>query len=51
MISIPKASKKGLLFFERWASDEALEKHNKTEHFKQLVKAIDGKLESLDIKK
>ncbi|BFI71033.1 antibiotic biosynthesis monooxygenase [Yersinia pseudotuberculosis] len=43
--------KGSFVFFERWASDEALEKHNKTEHFKQLVKAIDGKLESLDIKK
>ncbi|CFR05024.1 putative quinol monooxygenase [Yersinia kristensenii] len=39
------------VFFERWASDDALEKHNKTEHFKAFVKAIEGKLESLEIKK
>lgn len=32
--------KGSFVFFERWASDEALEKHNKTEHFKQLVKAL-----------
>lgn len=39
------------VFFERWASDDALEKHNKTEHFKEFVKALEGKLESLEIKK
>lgn len=39
------------VFFERWASSEALEKHNATEHFKRFVSQIDGKLEALDIKK
>ncbi|MFL4556077.1 putative quinol monooxygenase [Yersinia kristensenii] len=39
------------VFFERWASDDALEKHNKTEHFKEFVKGVEGKLESLEIKK
>ncbi|CQR14768.1 antibiotic biosynthesis monooxygenase domain-containing protein [Yersinia enterocolitica] len=39
------------MFFERWASEDALEKHNKTAHFKAFVKAIEGKLESLEIKK
>ncbi|AKP35095.1 putative quinol monooxygenase [Yersinia aleksiciae] len=39
------------VFFERWASDEALEKHNKTQHFSDFVKSIDGKLESIEIKK
>lgn len=47
-----ESNQKGsFVFFERWASDDALAKHNKTEHFKQFVNAIDGKLESLDIKK
>lgn len=39
------------VFFERWASSEALEKHNVTEHFKRFVSQVDGKLEQLDIKK
>ncbi|CFQ58749.1 antibiotic biosynthesis monooxygenase domain-containing protein [Yersinia frederiksenii] len=39
------------VFFERWESDEALEKHNKTAHFKEFVKSIEGKLESIEIKK
>jgi quinol monooxygenase YgiN len=38
------------VFFERWASAEALEKHNATEHFKQFVSQLDGKLDLLDIK-
>ena len=43
--------KGSFVFFERWASDDALEKHNKTGHFNEFVKAIEGKLESLEIKK
>lgn len=43
--------KGSFVFFERWASEDALEKHNKTEHFEALVKAIEGKLESIEIKK
>ncbi|HEI8865384.1 putative quinol monooxygenase [Serratia sp. AKBS12] len=39
------------VFFERWASADALEKHNATAHFKQFVGQIDGKLELLDIKR
>ncbi len=38
------------IFFERWASSEALDKHNNTAHFKHFVQQIDGKLASLDIK-
>ncbi|CAI0914404.1 antibiotic biosynthesis monooxygenase [Serratia proteamaculans] len=38
------------VFFERWASPEALEKHNATEHFKHFVSQLEGKLDSLDIK-
>ncbi|MEB6335595.1 putative quinol monooxygenase [Serratia rhizosphaerae] len=38
------------VFFERWASAEALDKHNATEHFQHFVHQIDGKLDSLDIK-
>ncbi|WP_392434633.1 putative quinol monooxygenase [Yersinia sp. HM-2024] len=43
--------KGSFVFFERWASEDALEKHNKTEHFNAFVKAVEGKLESLEIKK
>ncbi|MDA5496686.1 putative quinol monooxygenase [Yersinia aleksiciae] len=47
-----ESDKKGsFVFFERWASDEALEKHNKTKHFGDFVKSLEGKLESIEIKK
>ncbi|CRY54217.1 antibiotic biosynthesis monooxygenase domain-containing protein [Yersinia intermedia] len=39
------------VFFERWESDAALDKHNKTQHFGDFVKAIEGKLERIEIKK
>ncbi|CNH49248.1 antibiotic biosynthesis monooxygenase domain-containing protein [Yersinia massiliensis] len=39
------------VFFERWESDAALDKHNKTQHFGDFVKSIEGKLESIEIKK
>lgn len=39
------------VFFERWASSEALDKHNMTAHFQQFVSRLDGKLDVLDIKK
>ncbi len=39
------------VFFERWASSEALDKHNETVHFQQFVSRLDGKLDVLDIKK
>ncbi|MFI8418090.1 putative quinol monooxygenase [Serratia sp. NPDC078593] len=39
------------VFFERWASVEALDQHNETEHFKYFVSQIDGKLSVLDIKR
>ncbi|CNI23718.1 antibiotic biosynthesis monooxygenase [Yersinia mollaretii] len=42
--------KGSFVFFERWASDEALDKHNKSQHFRDFVKSIDGKLESIEIK-
>ncbi|WP_145931911.1 putative quinol monooxygenase [Yersinia bercovieri] len=38
------------VFFERWTSAEALEKHNKAQHFIDFVKSIEGKLESIEIK-
>ncbi|MGG7667363.1 putative quinol monooxygenase [Yersinia sp. J1] len=38
------------VFFERWASDDALQKHNKTAHFQAFVGQLDGKLDNLDIK-
>ncbi|CNH18666.1 putative quinol monooxygenase [Yersinia pekkanenii] len=42
--------KGSFVFFERWASGDALEKHKHTEHVKAFIKAIEGKLESLEIK-
>ena len=39
------------VFFERWASSEALDKHNATAHFQRFVGQVDGKLDVLDIKK
>lgn len=39
------------VFFERWASSEALDKHDATAHFQQFVNRLDGKLDALDIKK
>lgn len=39
------------VFFERWVSEEALKRHDKTEHFQGFVKEIDGKLELLDIRR
>ncbi|ATA18063.1 quinol monooxygenase YgiN [Gibbsiella quercinecans] len=38
------------VFFERWASPEAVEKHNGTEHFKHLIGQLDGKLAHQEIK-
>lgn len=38
------------VFFERWASSEALNKHNATAHFQRFVSQVDGKLDLLDIK-
>lgn len=34
---------------ERWNDEEVLELHQKQEHFKELLAALDGKLESLDV--
>jgi len=39
------------VFFERWASSEALDKHGATAHFQRFVGQVDGKLDVLDIKK
>ncbi|HCM63863.1 MAG TPA: antibiotic biosynthesis monooxygenase [Morganella sp. (in: Bacteria)] len=38
------------VFFEIWKSQDALDEHNKTLHFKELLNKIDGKLDVLDIK-
>lgn len=38
------------VFFEVWASQEAVDHHNNTVHFQNFVKEIEGKLEMLDIK-
>ncbi len=38
------------VFFEIWKSQDALDKHNETPHFKELINKIDGKLDVLDIK-
>jgi quinol monooxygenase YgiN len=39
------------VFFERWESTDALDKHNASEHFARFAKQLDGKLDILDIKK
>lgn len=38
------------VFFEIWKSQHALDEHNETPHFKELINKIDGKLDVLDIK-
>lgn len=35
---------------ERWDDADALERHQEQEHFKELIGALEGKLESLDVK-
>ncbi|WJY16691.1 putative quinol monooxygenase [Pectobacteriaceae bacterium CE90] len=37
------------VFFERWKSQDMLNKHEKTPHFQQLVAQLNGKIESMDI--
>ncbi len=37
------------VFLEHWASQEAIDIHNESEHFKAFVKAIEGKVEGLDV--
>lgn len=39
------------VFYERWASKEALSQHDDSEHFVNFVRRLDGKLVSLDIKR
>ncbi|MBW7983884.1 putative quinol monooxygenase [Enterobacillus tribolii] len=39
------------VFFEIWASDEALKYHDQTAHFRRFVQDVDGKLELLEIRK
>ncbi|OAT18260.1 putative quinol monooxygenase [Proteus myxofaciens] len=38
------------VFFEVWKSQQAVDEHNNSEHFKKLLSQIDGKLDVLDIK-
>ncbi|PLR41431.1 antibiotic biosynthesis monooxygenase [Chimaeribacter californicus] len=40
----------GFVFFERWRSQEALDKHSNSEHFGRFASQLEGKLASLDIK-
>lgn len=44
-------SSNGFVFFERWRSDEAVALHEASEHFQHFIKQLDGKLESIEIKK
>ncbi|NDV68264.1 putative quinol monooxygenase [Dysgonomonas sp. 25] len=37
------------IFIEVWKSQEAINSHNQSAHFQQFVKAIEGKIEGLDI--
>lgn len=39
------------VFVERWADKAAIDKHNNTPHFQAFVKAIDGKVDAVDITK
>ncbi len=39
------------VFYERWRSDEAVAQHEASEHFQHFVTQLDGKLESIEIKK
>ncbi len=39
------------VFYERWASKEALSQHNDTEHFVNFARRLEGKLVRLDIKR
>ncbi|WP_434779207.1 putative quinol monooxygenase [Neisseria sp. Ec49-e6-T10] len=39
-----------LVFVEVWASQQAVDAHNQTAHFKQFVQVTEGKLNSLEIK-
>lgn len=38
------------VFFEKWQSQQAVDTHNQSEHFKTLLSKIDNKLDLLDIK-
>lgn len=38
------------IFFEEWASQQAIESHEKAAHFQNFIKQSEGKLASLDIK-
>ncbi|MFI3288148.1 MAG: putative quinol monooxygenase [Rikenellaceae bacterium] len=46
------ADTKNMLRFvilEHWASQEAIDEHNESAHFKAFVAAIEGKVDSLDV--
>ncbi len=44
-------SSNNFVFYERWRSDEAVAQHEATAHFQHFIKQLDGKLESIEIKK
>jgi len=39
------------VFYERWASEDALNQHNKTTHFQTFAKSLEGKLDELTIRR
>lgn len=39
------------VFYERWASKEALDQHNKSHHFMHFASRLEGKLIRLDVKR
>lgn len=44
-------SSHSFVFYERWRSDEAVALHEASEHFQHFIKQIDGKLDSIEVKK
>ncbi|WP_263066034.1 putative quinol monooxygenase [Dickeya dadantii] len=38
------------VFFERWKSQEAINEHEQTAHFRALVAQLEGKIDGMDIK-
>lgn len=38
-----------LVFIEHWRSQAAIDEHNASEHFQAFVRAIEGKIDGLDI--
>ncbi len=45
-----KENKNTLVFVELWASQQAIDEHNASDHFQAFVQYIEGKVNTLDIK-